>query len=538
MSLSNWRIGYRLGMGFSLLVLLMLLVGAMSLGRLADFNSRIVTIVSSDYPLTVKGNELIDQLNEYANSQQMLLLAPSAQAAQKELDAMKQRSTTVSSLMEELKKSADDARSQMILRDINQARSEFLASSGKLAALINAGDTNAAINEYMTETRTKVQAYKAKVADFIDHRDDQMSVSEREVKASYDNTKLLLVGIILAAILASVVVAASMTRSVTQPINEALGIAERVATGDLTSDILVTRKDETGLLLQALHNMNDSLRHIVSQVRDGAESISSAAAQIAAGNQDLSARTEEQASSLEQTASSMEQLTATIKNTADNTAEATQLAAEGAQTVRTSGDLMNEVTNEMRGIRESSQRMAEIIGVIDSIAFQTNILALNAAVEAARAGEQGRGFAVVASEVRALAQRSATAAKEIKELIDGSVGKVQQGMDLVEKTASSMRSLVDNVQGVNGIVNEIAQASREQSDGVNQINLAVGQIDTTTQQNAALVEESASAAMSLQEQAHTLTRMVSVFKLGAYHEASSLADAQAPHHERHLLTSV
>ncbi len=197
--------------------------------------------------------------------------------------------------------------------------------------------------------------------------------------------------------------------------------------------------------------MNDSLRHIVSQVRDGAESISSAAGQIAAGNQDLSARTEKQASSLEQTASSMEQLTATIKNTADNTTEATQLAAQGSQTVRESGELMNDVTTEMRGIRESSQRMAEIIGVIDSIAFQTNILALNAAVEAARAGEQGRGFAVVASEVRALAQRSATAAKEIKELIDGSVEKVLQGMVLVEKTAVSMQTLVTNVEGVNGI---------------------------------------------------------------------------------------
>ncbi|WP_308167126.1 methyl-accepting chemotaxis protein [Candidatus Symbiopectobacterium endolongispinus] len=291
-----------------------------------------------------------------------------------------------------------------------------------------------------------------------------------------------------------------------------------MATGDLTSDILVTRKDETGLLLQALRNMNDSLRHIVSQVRDGSESIPSAAGQIAAGNQDLSARTEEQASSLEQTASSMEQLTATIKNTADNTTEATQLAAQGSQTVRESGELMNDVTTEMRGIRESSQRMAEIIGVIDSIAFQTNILALNAAVEAARAGEQGRGFAVVASEVRALAQRSATAAKEIKELIDGSVEKVRQGMVLVEKTAVSMQTLVTNVEGVNGIVTEIAQASREQSDGVNQINLAVGQIDTTTQQNAALVEESAAAALSLQEQAQALTSTVSIFKLGSYHE--------------------
>ncbi|QZN94267.1 methyl-accepting chemotaxis protein [Symbiopectobacterium purcellii] len=518
MNLSNWRIGYRLGIGFSLLVLMLLIVGVMSLGRLADFNTQIDRIVSSDYPLTVKGNQLIGELNGYALSQQRVLLTTSEQNIKKEMESMKQRTVTVSALMEELRKSANDTRSQAILQEINQARGDFHTSSTKFAGYINAGDTAAALNEFMTATEKSIQAYKAAISAFIDHRDDQMSVSQQQVAQSYTNTRLLLVGMILAAILVSVIVAAAITRSVTHPLNEALSIAERVSTGDLTSDILVTRKDETGLLLQALRNMNDSLRHIVSQVRDGAESISSAAGQIAAGNQDLSARTEEQASSLEQTASSMEQLTATIKNTADNTTEATQLAAQGSQTVRESGELMNDVTTEMRGIRESSQRMAEIIGVIDSIAFQTNILALNAAVEAARAGEQGRGFAVVASEVRALAQRSATAAKEIKELIDGSVEKVRQGMVLVEKTAVSMQTLVTNVEGVNGIVTEIAQASREQSDGVNQINLAVGQIDTTTQQNAALVEESAAAALSLQEQAQALTSTVSIFKLGSYHE--------------------
>lgn len=344
-----------------------------------------------------------------------------------------------------------------------------------------------------------------------------MVEAKNEVKKSYFEARLLLISVFLSSVVVGVLIAWLMTRSVTHPLQEALLIAEKVAKGDLSSEIKTERKDETGMLLRALNNMNASLRQIVSQVRDGAEMISTAASQIAAGNQDLSARTEEQASSLEETAASIEQLTSTIKNTADNTSHATSLASEASETVEKSGEMMVSVTQEMREIKDSSQRMAEIIGVIDSIAFQTNILALNAAVEAARAGEQGRGFAVVASEVRALAQRSATAAKEIKELIDDSVEKVLDGMSLVENTELTMGSVIQNVQNVNGIINEIAQASHEQSDGINQINLAVGQIDTTTQQNAALVEESAAAARSLQDQAQNLTRMVSVFKLGTFH---------------------
>ncbi len=301
----------------------------------------------------------------------------------------------------------------------------------------------------------------------------------------------------------------------TRPIHQALALADRVAQGDLTYRVQAVHQDETGLLLKALDNMNSSLRHIVGQVRDGAEAISTAASQIAAGNQDLSARTEEQASSLEQTASSMEELTSTIKNTADNTRQATSVSHQASDATKNSSEVMLSVTQKMRGIQSSSQRMAEIIGVIDSIAFQTNILALNAAVEAARAGEQGRGFAVVASEVRSLAQRSATAAKEIKTLIDDSVSNIQDGMNLVDSADETLGRLTNHVQDVNAIIAEISQASQEQSDGVSQINVAVGQIDTTTQQNAALVEESAAAAMSLQSQASALTQTVSAFKLNA-----------------------
>ncbi|MBN3217748.1 methyl-accepting chemotaxis protein [Pectobacterium polaris] len=522
MSLSNWRIGYRLGAGFSFLVLMLLIIGSVAISKLSDFHEKMDEIVSQNYPLTVKSNKLIDELNNYLNNQQLLLLLKSESEINKQLALNKERSGTISELMEYLNQSVSDDKSVAILRDIGDIRRDFLGSANKLSSLVSAGNTDAAAEEYFNVTRVTQAKYTSKVHEFIDVQDDKMSSSAREVGDSYKNALMVLATIIIISALAGLIIASLITRSVTQPIKEALGVAENVAKGDLTSEIYTDRQDETGQLLSALNNMNSSLRQIVSQVRDGAETISSAASQIAAGNQDLSARTEEQASSLEETASSMEQLTSTIRNTADNTTQATDLAASASETVKKSGIMMETVTQEMRGIRDSSQRMAEIIGVIDGIAFQTNILALNAAVEAARAGEQGRGFAVVASEVRALAQRSATAAKEIKELIDDSFKKVQDGMGLVEKTGVTMNSLVTNVQGVTGIISEIAQASREQSDGINQINLAVGQIDTTTQQNAALVEESAAAALSLQDQANSLARTVSVFNLGASYKSAAL----------------
>ncbi|MBA0179522.1 HAMP domain-containing protein [Pectobacterium carotovorum] len=522
MSLSNWRIGYRLGAGFSFLVLMLLVIGSVAISKLSDFHEKMDEIVSQNYPLTVKSNKLIDELNNYLNNQQLLLLLKSESEINKQLALNKERSGTISELMEYLNQSVSDDKSVAILRDIGDIRRDFLGSANKLSSLVSAGNTDAAAEEYFNVTRVTQAKYTSKVHEFIDIQDDKMTSSAREVGNSYKNALMVLATIIIISALAGLIIASLITRSVTQPLQEALGVAENVAKGDLTSEIYTERKDETGQLLSALNNMNSSLRQIVSQVRDGAETISSAASQIAAGNQDLSARTEEQASSLEETASSMEQLTSTIRNTADNTTQATDLAASASETVKKSGAMMETVTQEMRGIRDSSQRMAEIIGVIDGIAFQTNILALNAAVEAARAGEQGRGFAVVASEVRALAQRSATAAKEIKELIDDSFKKVQDGMGLVEETGVTMNSLVMNVQGVTGIISEIAQASREQSDGINQINLAVGQIDTTTQQNAALVEESAAAALSLQDQANSLARTVSVFNLGASYKSATL----------------
>jgi methyl-accepting chemotaxis protein len=301
--------------------------------------------------------------------------------------------------------------------------------------------------------------------------------------------------------------------SITRPLNEAVHIAGCVAAGDLTQQITVESSNETGRLMQSLKDMNDSLTRTVGAVRLSTDTIATASGEIASGNMDLSSRTEEQASSLEETASSMEELTSTVKQNADNAGQANQLVLSASEHASKGGAVVAQVVQTMGSIKDSSAKVVDIIGVIDGIAFQTNILALNAAVEAARAGEQGRGFAVVASEVRSLAQRAAGAAKEIKVLINDSVEKVDAGARLVDDAGATMEQIVTSVKQVADIMSEIAAASNEQSTGIEQINLAVTQMDHVTQQNAALVEEAAAAAQSLQEQAARLSEAVGVFQL-------------------------
>ena len=320
---------------------------------------------------------------------------------------------------------------------------------------------------------------------------------------------LLTAGSVLLGALASWL----LTRGIVRPIREAVALAETVASGDLTRRIESDARDETGALLRALRHMNDSLVNIVGQVRSGTDTISGASSEIAAGNLDLSARTEQQASALEQTAASMEELTGTVRQNADNARQANQLAQTASSVAVDGGAVVSQVIATMGSINASSRKIVDIIGVIDGIAFQTNILALNAAVEAARAGEQGRGFAVVASEVRTLAQRSAAAAKEIKTLIGDSVGKVDAGTRLVDQAGATMEQVVESIRRVTDIMAEITHASAEQTGGIEQVNAAIGQMDEATQQNAALVEESAAAAGAMQEQAAKLAQVVGVFKV-------------------------
>jgi methyl-accepting chemotaxis protein len=320
--------------------------------------------------------------------------------------------------------------------------------------------------------------------------------------------------IILAAVIGWII-----SRSIAVPLREAVAVAQKVAAGDLTSVVNVSTRDETGMLLHALKDMNESLQKIVTNVRTCTDELGSASQQIVSGNSDLSRRTEAQAASLEETASSMEEVASTVQQNTESAVRANELAASASAVARKGGDVVGQVVKTMSSINEASMRVVDIISVIDGIAFQTNILALNAAVEAARAGDQGRGFAVVASEVRSLAQRSAAAAKEIKGLISDSAHKVQDGTKLVSEAGRTMEDIVGSVNKVTEIISEIAAASREQTSGIEQVNQAITQMDQVTQQNAALVEEVAAAAMSMDQQAQSLAQAVSIFKLAAVSHA-------------------
>ncbi|SAK75338.1 chemotaxis protein [Caballeronia temeraria] len=333
----------------------------------------------------------------------------------------------------------------------------------------------------------------------------------REHEASYRMQRAALIALCAVAALFAIGAGVTVTRSITRPIGEAVGIAQTVARGDLTSRIVAGTKDETGDLLRALATMNARLTEIVSRVRESSGAVGGAAKELATGNTDLSQRTEEQAASLQETAASMEELTSTVRQNAENAQQASTLASNASEIARKGSDVVGRVVDTMNGISESSDKIAEITGIIEGIAFQTNILALNAAVEAARAGEQGRGFAVVAGEVRSLAQRSSTAAKEIKELIADSTNKVRGGSVLAGEAGTTMAAVMHAVARVTDIMQDISAASAEQGRGIEQVNQAITQMDEVTQQNAALVEEAAAAAQSLEQQGRNLNQAVAFF---------------------------
>ncbi len=428
---------------------------------------------------------------------------------------------------------ADNPGQQKRLETLRARQADFAAVMQSLLDMrrdVDAGTMplDAFVAEFgKARDKAAMDGFRAVQAEFSKTEHDLLE--QRVADAESARTTALLmefVGTALAVIVA-VVLSLWVTRSITRPIARAVEVARAVAAGDLTQRIDVTGRDEVGVLLQNLRDMNASLIRVVAQVRQGSESVASASMQIAQGNSDLSSRTESQASALEETAASMEELGSTVSQNADNARQANQLAQAASGVAEQGGAVVAQVVDTMKGISESSRRIADIINVIDGIAFQTNILALNAAVEAARAGEQGRGFAVVAGEVRNLAQRSASAAKEIKELITASVERVESGAQLADRAGSTMTEVVGSIRRVTDIMGEISAASSEQSAGVSQVGEAVTEMDQTTQQNAALVEEMAAAAASLRSQAQDLVQAVGVFRLDAAHAAAAPPAAPA-----------
>jgi len=404
--------------------------------------------------------------------------------------------------------------------EAKRQRDSYLAVVAQVRAMVAQGKQQEATVLAFGKGMDAMHALAESLRKQIDFQEGRFDGMNNDADAAYALSVRIIVTVSGAAVLLALGAAILITRSVVGPLQRAVEVARTVAAGDLTSHIEVKGTDEAAQMMAALKDMNASLLQVVSEVRAGSGEIATAAREIASGNLELSSRTEQQAGSLEETASSMEEMTSTVRQNAENAQQANVLAAGASDVARRGGAVVAQVVQTMGDIDTASRKIVEIIGVIDGIAFQTNILALNAAVEAARAGEQGRGFAVVASEVRSLAQRSASAAKEIKQLIDASVGKVSLGSQLVGQAGSTMAEVVASVQRVTDIMGEISSASREQEGGITQINHAVTEMDAVTQQNAALVEEAAGAAGSLQEQADRLQQMVAVFKVdGAQAEA-------------------
>ncbi|MBL8301181.1 MAG: HAMP domain-containing protein, partial [Ideonella sp.] len=440
---------------------------------------------------------------------------------------VKQTSAEISELQKKLQDSITSDTGKALFADIGNKRKAYIEAREEVFAALKNADQPAAealLASKMLPASTSYLDSMAKLQTFQDTRAKEVI---DEVEAGLTRAELVL-GVLFAVSLGlGIGMAWVITRSVTGPVGEAVRVAETIATNDLSREIDDHRKDELGDLLRALGKMQSSLRGVVSQVRSASSNISTASAEIATGNQDLSARTEQTASNLQQTASSMEQLTGTVKQSADSARQANQLASSAAEVAARGGQVVSQVVSTMDEINASSKKIADIIGVIDGIAFQTNILALNAAVEAARAGEQGRGFAVVASEVRSLAGRSAEAAKEIKSLIGASVDRVDAGSKLVADAGRTMQEIVGSVQRVSDIIGEITAAAAEQSDGIGQVNTAVTQLDQMTQQNAALVEQSAAAAESLKDQANRLVGVIGGFRLDSGDSAASHAPAPA-----------
>jgi methyl-accepting chemotaxis protein len=516
MTLNNFKIGTRLAAGFATLLVLLFALGASALLQMSHVYDGTLQLGNDWLPSVQAAGNMQAHASNVRRTTLLALLANSPQELQAQRAAHDEAVTKLTTVLADYQKLVSSPQEQQLYEQIKSAWTAYSGTDAKIFELLNktGDDVRAAHDLSNGEASTEFLSLLKSINEDIELNRKGSVREVANAATNYHSAILSSSVLIVIAIIAGVGIGVVVTRSITAPIARAVKVAQTVAEGDLTTVIRVTGKDETSQLLRAMGEMNDRLVEVVGRVRRSSESIATGSAQIAAGNTDLSQRTEEQAASLEQTAASMEQLTATVRQNAENAMQGNSLAATASEVAMRGGQVVGRVVQTMGEISRSSQQVAQIITVIEGIAFQTNILALNAAVEAARAGEQGRGFAVVAGEVRTLAQRSAAAAKEIKDLIGASVEHVSSGSRLVEEAGRTMDEVVQSVRRVTDLMGEISAASGEQHTGIEQVNLAIGQMDGVTQQNAALVEEASAAAQSMASQSSTLRELVAVFRIG------------------------
>ena len=514
MMISGMSLRKRLTLSFTLVIALMGLLATLAYVRIGGLHHEIETLINDRYPKTTIANGMKAQINDVSRSMLGILIMTDPGQIKTEIARIEKVSVTNNAAFATLDQILMDDSGREHLKTIVQIRDKFRPLQQDFLALVQEDKKDEAQLKYLFSMRPLQKKYHEALDAFVTYQDSQMASAGADSTHIAQQTKLLILIIALAAIFASAVVGWLVTRSIVGPLRLAVGVTQRVASGDLTSAIAVAGQDEVGKMMDGLKHMNDSLRQLVWEVRSSTEIITQTSQEIAAGNHQLNDRTVDQAQTLQETTAAMRDLTAVAQQNANSTHEANALAMSASQVAVKGGAVVSQVVQTMGSIHASSQKIAEIIGVIDGIAFQTNILALNAAVEAARAGEQGRGFAVVASEVRSLAQRSATAAKEIKLLIDESVASVEAGSRLVGQAGSTMTEVVTSVQRVTRIMAEITTANQTQSSGIERVNQSIVRMDQVTQQNAAMVEEAASAAQAMHNEASHLSRAISVFKLG------------------------
>ena len=533
--MQTWKISHRLMAGFGLVVLALLGMSVFSVLTARGIDGALTANATQNAVIQRAAINFRGSAHDRSIAVRDVVLAPTEEARKKEVEAIARLAdfyAKSAAQLDDVLKSASQVPPEVgpMVQSLKDIEARTVATTAKVVALMQAGDRAGAEALLWAEAKPQYEQWLAAANKLIDYEEARIIANSQLANKDASQFTGVMLSITLLAVLISIAVTVLVSRSISRELgaepNEVRSVVQAIQQGDLTVPVQVKAGDTTSVMV-AVRDMQQRFHELVSAVRDNVDQLRTTSQDISTGNQNLGQRTEQAASSLEQTAASMEELTATVRQSADSARQANQLATTAAGTATKGGEVMLQVVSTMQDIHQSSQKIADIIGVIDGIAFQTNILALNAAVEAARAGEQGRGFAVVATEVRSLAQRSAEAAKEIKSLIQTSVEKVGSGAELVSNAGETMNEIVRGVQRVNDIIGEISSAAAEQSDGISQVNVAVSQLDHMTQQNGALVGESTAAADNLRNQAQRLAELIAVFQINSAAQGRLVRSAQS-----------